>query len=58
MIGKLEASDGLYVLRTGCMDSKELVSGDRRSLANVVSSSHSEDSEVLLWHFRLGHPSF
>ncbi|CAN1815372.1 Retrovirus-related Pol polyprotein from transposon TNT 1-94, partial [Linum perenne] len=56
MIGKIEVKDGLYVLSTGEMDNK--LSSDRLSLAHIVTSIPAAEKDILLWHFRLGHPSF
>ncbi|CAN0905026.1 Retrovirus-related Pol polyprotein from transposon RE1, partial [Linum grandiflorum] len=57
MIGKLEVRDGLYVIKTEPIGS--LTPKEDLSLAYAASSSSSSmDSAVLLWHFRLGHPSF
>ncbi|CAN1837958.1 Retrovirus-related Pol polyprotein from transposon TNT 1-94 [Linum perenne] len=56
MIGVGKASGGLYILKD---DDKDVVccSGSRK-YANQISSLDGSRDEVLLWHFRLGHPSF
>ncbi|CAN1791793.1 Retrovirus-related Pol polyprotein from transposon TNT 1-94, partial [Linum perenne] len=54
MIGKTEMCDGLYLLKGYKKNERE---GHSPSTA-YVSTSISIEDQVMLWHFRLGHPSF
>ncbi|CAN1754263.1 Retrovirus-related Pol polyprotein from transposon TNT 1-94, partial [Linum perenne] len=55
-IGVGEVSDGLYVFKDE--NHEEGALGDYQKSANQISSLVSCSDEVLLWHYRLGHPSF
>ncbi|CAN1121074.1 Retrovirus-related Pol polyprotein from transposon TNT 1-94 [Linum perenne] len=55
-IGIAEATNGLYVLKDANQD--VVCCGDSQKFANQISSLAKSSDEVLLWHFRLGHPSF
>ncbi|CAN1225967.1 Retrovirus-related Pol polyprotein from transposon TNT 1-94, partial [Linum grandiflorum] len=55
ILGSGEACDGLYILK-GAEHTKENLA-DSKS-AHVVASLDSSMDPVVLWHYRLGHPSF
>ena len=50
--GSVRKSKGLYFLKDGMKSSEQLQSTCFESI------SISSDSEIMLWHNRLGHPSF
>ena len=56
VLGSGELCDGLYILK-GSKCKKGLSNGDQPS-ANIVASLENAEDEAVLWHFRLGHPSF
>ncbi|CAN1814477.1 Retrovirus-related Pol polyprotein from transposon TNT 1-94, partial [Linum perenne] len=55
-IGSTEVCEGLYVLRGKKPNWKK--EGVTVRSANAVASSSYSENQVMLWHFRLGHPSF
>ena len=52
MIGSAKEKDGLYYFDDGPDSSRQYQS------TCLNSFSVSKDSDIMLWHYRLGHPSF
>ena len=54
MIGRAGEHEGLYIF-----GNKALKRHTQNASRNVLSSfTNSNDHEIMIWHFRLGHPSF
>ena len=51
MIGSAKECEGLYYF-------EEVNEDNQLRIANCDSASTFKDSEILLWHFRMGHPNF
>ena len=57
MLGSGEMRNSLYLLK-GTQDEASSSKAHSSSSTNIVSSIEHIENEAMLWHFRLGHPSF
>ncbi|KAK1589571.1 hypothetical protein Q3G72_035375 [Acer saccharum] len=55
-IGSVDECEGLYLLRVNASLGKQTQNASCVSFSPTVGSN--TDSEIMLWHYRLGHPSF
>ena len=54
MIGNAELCAGLYILKVD----QSPIGHDLRTWFQIVSYESNKDSDIMLWHFWLGHPNF
>ena len=56
MIGNAEDCEGLYLLQT--VDNPEKQTQIVRGVSFPIFSMSNNESAIMLWHYRLGHPNF
>lgn len=57
-IGSAEMRSGLYILRDETLSTSTTQKFSLFSLNNQSISHSNKNSDVMLWHYRLGHPNF